>query len=417
MLANRTAHTRAAAEAALLDNTRDLPRRARALVVGEHLLFPDAPGLRLTRSTTRAFAWTYRYRSPLDGRMRQSRIGRWPALSYHDALSRWNALQQARADGHDPRLVARERVRAAAAAALAASTARKVESVTVADIVRLYTERGLVGTAKSQTTAKSALRHATERLGERSAARITRADAGAFLLAVKEDAPTVATQLRGRLRAVWDFAMAQNRLPIDTENPWIAPLSFKGVKSERDRVLVDNELAALLAKLDSAPFEPPVREALLLTLLTAARSGEVITMSDKTLDLTKGIWHLTDTKTGALRSVRLPRQAIPIARAYLSHDPITDQGDLGDAVREAQAHFGLANWKPHDLRRSARTGLSRLGVRTEVAEAALGHAKGGVKGTYDLHRFEAEVGEALQLWADHLDSLRAPQVVPLRHSA
>ena len=62
-------------------------------------------------------------------------------------------------------------------------------------------------------------------------------------------------------------------------------------------------------------------------------------------------------------------------------------------------------WTPQDLRRSVRTGLSRLQCRNEVAEAILGHARSGIEGTYDLHAYEAECREWLQIWADHLDVL------------
>ena len=78
---------------------------------------------------------------------------------------------------------------------------------------------------------------------------------------------------------------------------------------------------------------------------------------------------------------------------------------------------GLAHWTAHDLRRSCRTGLARLGCPREVAEAALGHSKAGIVGVYDLHRYEREVGEWLQKWADHLDALSSPSVVPMRKKA
>lgn len=61
---------------------------------------------------------------------------------------------------------------------------------------------------------------------------------------------------------------------------------------------------------------------------------------------------------------------------------------------------------PQDLRRSVRTGLSRLGSRNEVAEAVLGHSRKGIEGAYDLHTYEPECREWLQRWADHLDTLR-----------
>lgn len=65
----------------------------------------------------------------------------------------------------------------------------------------------------------------------------------------------------------------------------------------------------------------------------------------------------------------------------------------------------MPDWNPHDLRRTVRTGLSRLGCPAEVAEAVLGHSKKGIQGTYDLHSYEKEYAEWLQKWADHLDHL------------
>ncbi|WP_287918710.1 hypothetical protein [Comamonas sp.] len=38
--------------------------------------------------------WTYRFKSPLDGRMRQVAMGQWPAMSYPAALGKWDALKR-----------------------------------------------------------------------------------------------------------------------------------------------------------------------------------------------------------------------------------------------------------------------------------------------------------------------------------
>jgi integrase len=65
----------------------------------------------------------------------------------------------------------------------------------------------------------------------------------------------------------------------------------------------------------------------------------------------------------------------------------------------------IDDWSPHDLRRTVRTGLSRLGCPSEVAEAILGHSRKGIEGTYDLHKYEQECGVWLQKWADYLDDL------------
>src|SRR5262249_45834846 len=53
-------------------------------------------------------------------------------------------------------------------------------------------------------------------------------------------------------------------------------------------------------------------------------------------------------------------------------------------------------WVLHDLRRTARSLMSRAGVRPDIAERVLGHAIGGVEGIYDRHLYDREKAFALQ---------------------
>ena len=48
------------------------------------------------------------------------------------------------------------------------------------------------------------------------------------------------------------------------------------------------------------------------------------------------------------------------------------------------------------LRRTARSLMSRAGVRPDIAERVMGHAIGGVEGIYDRHSYKAEKADALQ---------------------
>jgi hypothetical protein len=57
------------------------------------------------------------------------------------------------------------------------------------------------------------------------------------------------------------------------------------------------------------------------------------------------------------------------------------------------------------LRRTVRTGLSRLPCLNEIAEAVLGHTHGGVEGIYHMYKYDAECKKWLQVWADYLDSV------------
>ena len=74
-------------------------------------------------------------------------------------------------------------------------------------------------------------------------------------------------------------------------------------------------------------------------------------------------------------------------------------------------------WVLHDLRRTARSLMSRAGVSADVGERVLGHAIAGVRGVYDRHSFFDEKQDALQ----RLDGLvgqilrpPGPDVVTLR---
>jgi len=400
------------------------PIAIRALEPGEWITFGDAPGLRIGRSgATRS--WHYRYRSPVDGRLRQVRIGRWPATPYQRALSEWDRLRRRRDDGRDPKLD-RDAERAKAKAEYAAARAQsKREAVTVEKVVRLYLKEHIARECKTEKSRYDALRMFESRvlpkLGERAAHAIDRADAADFLATVKLDAPALARLLRSRLGGAWDHAIVRRLLPSDQANPWRDALRGKLTGKPRSRFLDDGELAVFLERLPEMPDllaakrigrGDESRDALHLALLTGARTGEVVGMDWAAVDLKRGTWTIAQSKTDEPRTVRLPPQAVAILERRGAGFDLPQQ-ELSRALRETK-WLGLKHFTPHDVRRSVRTGLSRIGVRDEVAEAALGHVQGGIRGTYNLHAYEAEVGKALQAWADHLDALRAPEVRPMR---
>jgi integrase len=76
----------------------------------------------------------------------------------------------------------------------------------------------------------------------------------------------------------------------------------------------------------------------------------------------------------------------------------------------------MAPFRLHDIRRSMRTGLGRIGVRPDVSELLINHVKGGVQAVYDRYSYEGEKRAALARWADHVLAVvevRAAKVVPL----
>jgi integrase len=70
---------------------------------------------------------------------------------------------------------------------------------------------------------------------------------------------------------------------------------------------------------------------------------------------------------------------------------------------------GVTDWRLHDLRRTARTLLSRAGVSPDTAERCLGHAIGGIRGTYDKHDYAAEKRQGFEALAALIDRIINPQ--------
>ena len=83
-------------------------RTASKLPAGQHMTFDGFPGLRFQASESRR-SWIYRYKSPIDDRMRQVKLGEWPAMGFPAAISEWEQKRAARDAGADPAAAKREK--------------------------------------------------------------------------------------------------------------------------------------------------------------------------------------------------------------------------------------------------------------------------------------------------------------------
>jgi integrase len=78
----------------------------------------------------------------------------------------------------------------------------------------------------------------------------------------------------------------------------------------------------------------------------------------------------------------------------------------GKAALDAAA--GVSGWTLHDLRRTARTLMSRGGASAEHSERVLGHVIGGVEGVYDKHDYLPEKRDALDKLAREVECILFP---------
>lgn len=92
-----------------------------------------------------------------------------------------------------------------------------------------------------------------------------------------------------------------------------------------------------------------------------------------------------------------------------------DQRVVADLKKRDPKATPLPRWTNHDLRRTARSLISRAGVTPDHAERALGHVIPGVRGTYDRHAFLLEKTQAFEALAALVGRIleASSNVVPL----
>jgi integrase len=99
------------------------------------------------------------------------------------------------------------------------------------------------------------------------------------------------------------------------------------------------------------------------------------------------------------------KYVLPRAEKSAPIDPKYITRSVARCLKRFKKH-GVAAFTPHDLRRTGRTGLARLGVKVHIAQRVLNHARERMEATYDVHDYVDEKREALDKWAKYLAELR-----------
>jgi integrase len=201
----------------------------------------------------------------------------------------------------------------------------------------------------------------------------------------------------------------------------------------RDRVLSEEEVAAFIKACEK--MGEPFGRIMLLLLYTGQRRDEVSAARWSEFDLTARVWTLPADRVKNSRVHTLPlssqvrtlvegivrEQGNPyLFPARFSRTGSTDPRPVSgftrakerldalmlEVLRETDPEAEMEPWRLHDLRRTAASGMARMGVGIHVVEKILNHVSGslsGVAGVYNRHSYQDEMRAALQAWADWLD--------------
>lgn len=347
--------------------------------------------LRVSRGGTKS--WTYNF--TLGGKRARMTFGTYPATSLATARSRAQEARASLETGKDPR-----------------ADLRPPE--TLKAICEEYFEREGAGLRTGAFRKATLARLVYPRFGDRPINEIRRSDLVRLLDAIDDECgPVMADQTLAYLRRVFSWYASRSD---EFRSPIVRGMSrTKPRERARERTLSDEEIRVIWKVAGSAGvFGRFVR----FILLTAARRNEAADM--EWAELAEGDWTLpaarNKTKVEFVRPLSKAAFAILPAKAgafVFSTDgarPISGFSKFKRQFdRAVEREAPLPNWTLHDLRRTARSLMSRAGVPSDHAERCLGHVITGMRGTYDRHDFYAEKARAFEALASEIDCVVNPR--------
>jgi integrase len=259
---------------------------------------------------------------------------------------------------------------------------------------------------------------------------------------VERGSPVTANRVHALLTQLFTWAAAKDLIPA---SPMAGVARPGGEERPRQRVLTPGEIRAFWTKLTDADMAKPTRLALRILLVTAQRRGELTFAKWAHFDFERKLWTIPVEllKTSHARRAEPEPHVVPLSPLAIELlgqlHAITGQGNyvlpahadktkdhsyservLSRAVRQNANHFGIPHFSPHDLRRTAASSMTKLGIPRLHVEKVLNHSTGDIAEVYDRHDYAPEKRTALDRWAEYLKKLLEEQeqtIIPLRKSA
>ena len=340
-----------------------------------------------------------------NGSQSMLRLGHFPGMTIAEARDAARRLKDLSARGCDPKQKADESDRQAI---LSRGSVRTVVDSYIDDYAK-------PNQRSWKDTAGYLRNHLVRELGDKPVAAVTRADILRVLDAVRSRGIMQgANRLLAHTKRFFGWCVERGLIDQSPAASIRPPLKEKA----RDRVLSNDEVVRIWQATESLDF--PVGPAVQLLLLTGQRRDEVSHMRWSELDLEVGNWTIPAerNKSGRLHVVPLS----PLAKRILSGLPRSggfvfwgrSSGTAINGWSRAKERLDelsdVRDWRLHDLRRTAATGMARLRFDPHVVERVLNHATsnaGPLSRVYQRYDYDDEKRAALEAWSAEVNNLCA----------
>jgi len=381
---------------------------------------PDGgcPGLYLVVEPTGTRSWAHRYRHRGASKKRTLGSANEGGLSLAAARHAVAAARHRLGRGGDPATAPHP------VAPTGVATSDSVEAA-VASFLELHAYRK-TRLNSARATEYSFNRFVLPAWRGRPVVSITRRDVIDLIETVAADAPYSANRLLAALSKFFNWLCGRDVLSVSPA----AGVERPHKEIARQRTLDHGELRVLWRACEG---EGAFGVALRLMILTGCRRNEASAMTWDEIDEKRRLWRLPASRSKNHREHEVPlsSQAWAILDALPqingSEFVFTTDGRTpiigwakAKARISAKAGLDATSWRLHDLRRTAASGMQRLGVSVPVVEKALNHQGGvfrGIVSTYQTHDYADEIRVAFQKWGDHVERLisgKPAKVITLR---
>lgn len=254
----------------------------------------------------------------------------------------------------------------------------------------------------------------------------------------------------GQVRQMFRFALERDYIDVEPTATIRKSKTFKPV-NERDRFLSEDEIRELFTNLPDAGLTKTTEVALKICISTACRIGEILNAKWDNVSLNSATWVIPteDSKNGLAHTVSLSpfalAQFIELKTYSTSliycmpnrndNAPLNNKS-VGKQVGDRQLYDNNkpkngrskqtealkltgGKWTTHDLRRTAATLMSMLGVMPDVIDKCLNHKEQNrIKGIYQRYDYQKEKREAWMILGERLALLagneQGAKMLPLK---
>jgi integrase len=403
-----------------------------AKAIEKDLFLRDDHGLYLRARPSGNKTWLYRYK--LDNKQKWLDLGLYPTVSLSNARLEAQKAKAQRKDGVDPASTKQQ-----LKASRIAESARLKARISVTELFNRWEKLELCNHKNKGVEIRRMFeKDVLPTIGAIPVEDVKKAHVSKVVDAILErGVDRTARMILALMRQMFRFAQDRDIIEVD---PTATIRKSKIGKPDipRDRYLPEAEIKELHQKIPTANLNISTQAAIYIALSTGCRIGELLKAQWKEVDLATNTWLIPaeNSKNGVAMTIFLSDFATrqfeilqslgqntiwcypnrdeashvcekTIAKQVYDRQLPNDRKPMKNRSKHAAAlTLSGGKWTPHDLRRTAATLMTALGVLPDIADKCLNHKdQKRMQRVYQLHNYDAEKKLAWKLLGERLDLL------------